>query len=283
VWRAPDGAHLSIAGYGRLRLQVDQGSGDFRGPVHELALERVAHVPNLGQHNLLSVKRLAQSFYALMRFYPAVAVIGPRRGGQSLIFPPLRPQFRLLEIKACRRVAPYDKSRKQSDASSPVAARRGPQDIMEFHRTLGHPGEDVTRQTARMAGIQLSRTWSPCVHCSEDRVRRHAVPKSTENRAERRAGRLLVDLSRPFQETSLGGNRYAMLCVDDFSTYKFVRFLSKKSDATEELQVLINDEIDSQGLQISIVRTDGGREFDGRFQTFLGKRGIKRERTPHTP
>ena len=114
-------------------------------------------------------------------------------------------------------------------------------------------------------------------------MRRHAVPKSIDNRAERCAGRLFVDLSGPFQETSLGGNRYAMLCVDDFSRYKFVRFLSKKSDATEELQVLINDEIDSQGLQISIVRTDGGREFDGRFQTFLGKRGIKRERTPHTP
>ena len=76
-------------------------------------------------------------------------------------------------------------------------------------------------------------------------------------RQERRSGRLFDDLSGPFQEISLGGNRYAMLCVDEFSRYKFVRFLSKKSDATEGLQDIINDEIAPQGLQIGTVRTDG--------------------------
>ena len=278
------GTHLPIAGYGSLRLLVDQGLGDFRGPARELALERVAHVPNLGQHNLLSVKRLAQSFDAPMRFYPAAAVIRPRRGGKPLIFRPLRPEYGLLEIKVRRHVATYNKSQKKTDASSLVVARRGPRDIMEFHRTLGHPGEEITRQTARMAGIQLSGTWSPCVHCSEARVRRYAVPKSTDCRDERRAGRLFVDLSGPFHETSLAGMRYAMLCVDDFSRYKFVRFLRKKSDATEGLRDIINDDIAPQGLQIGIVRTDGGGEFDGQFQTFLSERGIKRERTPpHTP
>ena len=94
-------------------------------------------------------------------------------------------------------------------------------------------------------------------------------------REERRAGRLFVDLSGPFHEASLGGNRYVMLCVDYFFRYKFVRFLRKKNDATEGLQDIINDEIAPQGLQIGIVRTDGEEEFDGRFQTFVSERGIK--------
>ena len=45
------GNFLPIAGYGRLRLLVDQGDGDFKGTMRELMLEHVPHVPNLGKHN----------------------------------------------------------------------------------------------------------------------------------------------------------------------------------------------------------------------------------------
>lgn len=47
---------------------------------------------------------------------------------------------------------------------------------MEFHRALGHPGEEITRQTTCMAGVQLGGTWNPRVHCSEARMWRHTVP-----------------------------------------------------------------------------------------------------------
>lgn len=86
------GSHLPIAGYGRLHLLVDQGVGDMQGPARELVLERVAHGANLVQHKPLSVKRLVQSLDALMRVYPAAAVIHPHRGGQTLIFWPLKPE-----------------------------------------------------------------------------------------------------------------------------------------------------------------------------------------------
>lgn len=55
------GAQLPIAGHERLCLQVDERAEDVWGPERELALERVTHVPNLGLHNLLLVKRYAQS------------------------------------------------------------------------------------------------------------------------------------------------------------------------------------------------------------------------------
>ena len=51
------GCFLPVAGYGRLRLLVDQGNGTFKGATRELTVDRVAHVPNLGRHNLLSTKR----------------------------------------------------------------------------------------------------------------------------------------------------------------------------------------------------------------------------------
>lgn len=40
--------------------------------------------------------------------------------------------------------------------------------------------------------------------------------------------------------------------------FKFIRSLSKKSDTTEELRDIINDDIAPKGLQIGIMCTDGG-------------------------
>ena len=34
-----------VAGYGQLRLLVDEGAGSFKGITRELTLDRVAHVP----------------------------------------------------------------------------------------------------------------------------------------------------------------------------------------------------------------------------------------------
>lgn len=99
--RVKDGSgfHMTTARYGRLRLLVDQGVRDVLRPARELALKRVAHVPNLGQHNLISVKPFAQSNDAPIQFYLAGAIIRPRSGGRLLIFHPLRLGNRLLEFK----------------------------------------------------------------------------------------------------------------------------------------------------------------------------------------
>lgn len=62
------GILLPMAVCGCLYLLADQGIGNAKVPTRELAFKRVECVPNLGRHNLLSVKRLAQSFDAPMRF-----------------------------------------------------------------------------------------------------------------------------------------------------------------------------------------------------------------------
>jgi len=42
---------------------------------------------------------------------------------------------------------------------------------------------------------------------------------------------LLMDLFGPSMTTSLGGNYYALVMVDDFSMFKWTLFLESKSDA----------------------------------------------------
>ena len=121
------------------------------------------------------------------------------------------------------------------------------------------------------------------MQCSESGVQRYAVPKSTESRTNERAERFFIDITGPFHLTSLGGNRYAMLRVDDFTRFKFIRFLKHKSDAMKELRELVAENIAPAGIKIGTVRTDGGGEFEGEFQSLLKELGIKRETTPsHT-
>ena len=155
---------------------------------------------------------------------------------------------------------------------------------MEFHCAFGHPGEEITRNTAKMAGIRLIGEWQQCIPCSEARVRRYSVPKTTETRAKSRAGRFYVDLAGPFPEPSLSGNRYTMLCVDAYSRFKIVRFLKHKNQVAGALEDIIASHISPAGLKIGIIRTDGGGEFAGEFQDLLNRLGIKHEKTPpHTP
>ena len=165
-------------------------------------------------------------------------------------------------------------------AKALVAAKPTSCDIMIFHQLDGHPDEDITRRTSQVVGLRLSGKWNACGTFSEARVMRHAVPKSTETRADKRAGRVFIDLARPFHVESLAGSRFAMLGVDDFARYKIVALMAKTSDTTGVLKTIIAGYFAPAGLNIGVIRTDNGGEFKGAFQSLLAELGIKHERTP---
>ena len=187
------GDFLPVTGYGRLRLQVDQSNGRFTGLTRELVLERVAHVPNLGQKNLLSTKRLTQSYDAPMRIYPAAAVIRPRRGGKSLIFRPLRPENGLLEIRARRRVKKSRQGKLKTVCTTPASSRNSSPGLEN-----SPPGTERSPPPNTPAGThpgaeQLSLPLSPpCPACRPPEGERllpqnlpSAVPKELEGDRKR--------------------------------------------------------------------------------------------------
>ena len=177
---------------------MDQDDGTFKGATRELTLDRVAQATKLGRHNLLSTKRLTTAFDAPMRVYPTAATIRPRFDRKTLVFRSLRPETGLLEIKARRRADMKKPLTPLTTGRAIVTARANLRHIMEFHRLLGDPSEEITRGTARMSGVPVTGTWSPCVQCSESRVRRYAVPKLTESRTNERAERCFIDITGPF-------------------------------------------------------------------------------------
>ena len=75
-----------------------------------------------------------------------------------------------------------------------------------------------------------------------------------------------------------------MLCMDDFLRCKIVAFIAKTSDATAVLRAIIARYFAPAGLNIGVIRTDNGGEFQGAFQSLLAELGIKHECTPpYTP
>ena len=151
---------------------------------------------------------------------------------------------------------------------------------MKMHRLLGHPSEKIARDTAKQLGVGLYVPWTPCVACSKAKARRNAAPKSMNTRSNRRAGHVFVVLGGSMPATSLGGSKYVLICVDDFSRFKINRFLKKKSDAATALKNIIAEFITPAGLKIGSIRTDEGGEFEGEFPQVLDSHDITHEFTP---
>ncbi|GJV93371.1 retrotransposon protein, putative, ty1-copia subclass [Tanacetum coccineum] len=93
------------------------------------------------------------------------------------------------------------------------------------------------------------------------------------------------DLWGPSQEASLGGARYMLTIIDDFSRSVWPYFLKHKSEAFsafKEWKVMVETQT---GKKVKKLRTDNGMEFcSNEFNSYCKSKGIVRHYTiPHTP
>ena len=65
----------------------------------------------------------------------------------------------------------------------------------------------------------------------------------------------------PTRTKSLGGKRYIMVVVDDFTRYTWVILLRSKSDAPKHIEALCIRLQNEKSLKIDRIRSDHGKEF----------------------
>jgi transposase InsO family protein len=94
-----------------------------------------------------------------------------------------------------------------------------------------------------------------------------------------------MDLMGPIRTASLGGKKYILVIVDDFSLYTWAIPIRKKYDAFDTAQHLFKKIQVEQNCQIMRIRSDHGREFkNSKFEEFCLSYGIKQEfSSPITP
>ena len=89
---------------------------------------------------------------------------------------------------------------------------------------------------------------------------------------------LHLDLMGLTKTKSLGGKRYIMVVVGDFTRYTWVILLRSKSDAPEHIEALCTRLQNEKSLKIDQIRSDHGKEFENSYmESFCTRLGISQE------
>ncbi|XP_038711817.1 uncharacterized protein LOC120006011 [Tripterygium wilfordii] len=161
-----------------------------------------------------------------------------------------------------------------------------------WHERLGHfnyqdlkklSNKEVVRGLPRIRSIK--GVCGPCQQGKQTKVPHKKVSSVNSSRPFKI---LHMDLMGLTQVESLGGKKYILVVVDDFSRYSWVRFLRDKTETFEafyDLYLLLENEKKYDGFNLTKIRTDHGTKFENaKFDAFYRSFGIKHEFSgPKTP
>jgi transposase InsO family protein len=96
---------------------------------------------------------------------------------------------------------------------------------------------------------------------------------------------LHMDLFGPIAYISIGGSKYCLVIVDDYSRFTWVFFLREKYQTQETLKRFLRRAQNEFKLRIKKIRSDNGTKFkNSQIKGFLEEEGIKHEfSSPYTP
>ena len=164
-------------------------------------------------------------------------------------------------------------------------------DMLElWHQRLGHANFKQVAKVSKLEAVEGLPKFGKVEKtiCGACQIRKQA--KASHHKvnviATSRCLELLhLDLMGPIRTDSLGGKRYIMVIVEDFSRYTWVEFLREKSEACEKMKILCKRLQNEKRVPIVKIRSDHGKEFENaRFKSFCEKNGIKKDfLAPKTP
>jgi transposase InsO family protein len=96
---------------------------------------------------------------------------------------------------------------------------------------------------------------------------------------------LQMDLFGPIAYISIGGNKYGLVIVDDYSRFTWVFFLQDKSEIQEVLKKFLRRAQNEFDDKVKKITSDNDTEFKNtQVEEFLDEEGIKHEfSAPYTP
>lgn len=130
--------------------------------------------------------------------------------------------------------------------------------------------------------IQASKKCEGCLMSKQSRI---PFPSRASFDAKKTLELVYADICGPISPSTLGGNHYFLLFIDNFSKKIWVYLSKEKSNAIEvfkRFQALIENGTERS---IKMLRTDQGSEFCSKeFTSYYEKVGIQRRyTTPYTP
>ena len=160
---------------------------------------------------------------------------------------------------------------------------------MLWHKRLGH---FHTKGLQRMTHFEAVRGLPPlqfsrhtCTGCQFEKHTRTKLPKQTRRLTSHILELVHTDVCGPFRVNSLGGHRFFVTFIDDFSRKMWIYFIRAKSEVLQKFQHFVNLMETTTGQRVKTLRSDNGGEYTSTaFSDFCLAKGISRELPPpYTP
>ncbi|KAE8219765.1 hypothetical protein CF319_g6604 [Tilletia indica] len=264
-----NGSKLAVEGYGTMEVVTEQGA--------TMKLEEVAHCPSaIG--NLIGGKRLTKAGCEIT-FTDSGARVTSTKTGKVVMNATVRSGNWTVELQPYREVVALIKAEAKID---PIAVK--------VHNAWAHVNMDTLR-AADAAGLipGLTKALGPigfCKACAQGKMAHtpHDRVKS-EDRAKRALALIHSDIFGPTRmkdALALGGYRFGLIIVDDYTHHVWIIPLRFKSDAIKALKHFhLSMSTQFPDLPISRVRTDGALEFKAsELHDFWLEKGVKHEVAP---
>lgn len=133
-----------------------------------------------------------------------------------------------------------------------------------WHRRLGHPGAEklflISQTVDGVPSIRKSESLD-CHTCNSTKSVRHQSRQTPSNPAMKRLERVFMDTWGPYKYPSIGGSKYMLVIVDEFSRMSWVYFMAQKSDVLSVLPTWKNKVELESGEKLIKIRTDGAPEL----------------------
>lgn len=134
-----------------------------------------------------------------------------------------------------------------------------------WHKRLGHCNLRYMKQKFEddlVSGLPKLRSGGDaCDSCIMGKMSRLPFPEITVEGTSKVLERIHVDLCGPMPEDSIGGSKYMLVIVDEYSRRYFVEFLKAKSEAATQIKRFVERRETETGCKVKYVRSDNGTEF----------------------
>ena len=174
--------------------------------------------------------------------------------------------------------------------------------IDEWHKRFAHVDPyniiDMVNKNV-ITGVDITKSTSgefTCDGCVLGKGHRNPIPKKSMSRASQILELVHSDLNGPIDVMSLGGSRYFITFIDDFSKWTTVYMMRKKSESLKYFQIYhkyaqvhtghhmnklnVIHRTNMTMQQIKSLRTDNGGEYiSNNFKQYLLENGISHQLT----
>lgn len=153
--------------------------------------------------------------------------------------------------------------------------------------TLGHLNKrDLIQMKNGVIGVNFTDSMAKdgCIACYKGK---QSVKPFGKN-GSRANGLLEIihgDLAGPMDCATIGGCKYFLILVDDYSRRTFVYLLKHKSETFDKFCIFSKLVENQTGKKIRVFRSDNGTEFcSNKFKAYLESKGIQHQTSiPYTP